>query len=100
MQKNKKKEIRCDTNGNEYTMRSRKRKRQSALLKPNLRKRRRQSSVDNINTRGNTQQKREVKIGTKDCNAGGWRIKCSNNVSETKRKAIVRTFKFVLKVFS
>lgn len=75
-------------------MRSRKRKRQSKLLKPNLRKRRRQSIVDNINTRGNTQQNKEVKIETKDCNAGGWRIKCSKNVSETEGKAIVTTFMF------
>lgn len=81
-------------------MRSRKRKRQSELLKPNLRKRGRQSSIYNTNTRVNTQQKREVEIGTKDCNAGGWGMKCSKNVSETERKAIVRTFMFFFLVFS
>ncbi|CAC5384821.1 unnamed protein product [Mytilus coruscus] len=80
-----------DTNANDEKMRSRKRKKQSELWKQNLRKKRRQSGMEYINTRGNTQRKREVKIGTKDCN-GGCRFKCSKNISETERKAIFKTF--------
>ncbi|CAC5411155.1 unnamed protein product [Mytilus coruscus] len=64
-----------DTNANDEKIRSRKRKKQSELWKQNLRKRRRQSGMEYINTRGNTQRKREVKIGTKDCN-DGCRFKC------------------------
>ncbi|CAC5415816.1 unnamed protein product [Mytilus coruscus] len=80
-----------DTNANDEKMRSRKRKKQTELWKQNLRKRRRQSGMEYINTRGNTQRKKEVKIGTKDCN-GGCRFKCSKNISETERKAIFKTF--------
>lgn len=70
--------------------RSRKRKKNEAEWKQNVRKRRRQSGMEYISSRGQSRRARELKT-TKDCR-GNCRFKCSQHFTQDRREEIFREF--------